>query len=444
LSVYGFRMRDKYIINDMMRWNLHELEIIGLPKKPLGNLGYLLYGMRSLTSLRIESDVPLPNDVWGPLSLRLAGLSKLRLWAPEIAGSQLLRASGPVPQRMVVLHLVGSGNDISDDAVVRILEGSPQMQSLVIHSANITQQTVTAALANCTNLTHLELARDTLENAGSESMAASAVVAVTRLNTLALCNLSVSDSLISSASTSVSGLRTLYISGAPTLTGDALGSLLQNTTRLASLGLNDCPQLSDAAFTGLAQSSSVSTLRVVVVNQCAMQSDGIERIVPLLTSVKHFKVVGTEVVRQQFQYAYKAPANTVEVTPEDTRPSVSIQRSFVPVYPEGHFFTKSESQARDVSSTAAPEEESEPTLSRRFVPGLMAFSRCQLDDGVGSSISGRRRATTVSADESPYVPEIVSRPRSLSEIPESLERASVEESNESATAAAETILEDIG
>ncbi|KAJ2777991.1 hypothetical protein GGI15_004320, partial [Coemansia interrupta] len=443
LSVYGFRMRDKYIINDMMRWNLRELEIIGLPKKPLANLGYLFYGMRSLTALRVESDVPLPKDVWGPLSLRLAGLSKLRLWAPGIAGSQLLRASGPVPQRMDVLHLVGSGNDISDDAVVRILNGSPQMQSLVVHSANITHRSAAAALATCPSLIHLELARDTPEVSDPGSVDTSAPVAATRLNTLALRNLAVGDELICSAATLVSALRTLHISGAPTLTGNALGSLLHNTTRLASLGLHDCPQLSDAAFSGLAQSSSVSTLRAVVINQCAMQSDGIERILPLLTSIKHFKVVGTEVVRQQFQYAYKAPVASTEMAPEDVRPPVSIQRSFVPVYPEGHFFTRSESQSRDVASTIAAEEVSEPAPSRRFVPGLMAFSRCQLDEVANSSVAGRRRATTVSADESPYVPEVVSRPRSLSEIPESADPGSAEQCDESATAA-DVIPEDVG
>ncbi|KAJ2437859.1 hypothetical protein GGI03_009149, partial [Coemansia sp. RSA 2337] len=47
LSIYGFRLRDKYIVNDLMRWSLRELEIVGMPRKPLANLSYLLRNLRS-------------------------------------------------------------------------------------------------------------------------------------------------------------------------------------------------------------------------------------------------------------------------------------------------------------------------------------------------------------------------------------------------------------
>ncbi|KAJ2801258.1 hypothetical protein H4S07_004985, partial [Coemansia furcata] len=187
LSIYGFRLRDKYIVNDLMRWSLRELEIIGMPRKPLANLSYLLRNLRSLRSLRIESDSPLPADTWGPLALRLPQLHKLRIWAPFISGSHLLRAMNQAPQSMVVLHLVGRGNDTSDEFVERIVQGSPHIQSLVINSANITARSVVSVLGGCARLTHLELARDEPESAAAAGEIPPVVAS--KLATLALQNL---------------------------------------------------------------------------------------------------------------------------------------------------------------------------------------------------------------------------------------------------------------
>ncbi|KAJ1883957.1 hypothetical protein LPJ66_010843, partial [Kickxella alabastrina] len=448
LSIYGFRLRDKYIVNDMMRWNLRELEIIGMPRKPLANLSYLLNGMRSLISLRIESDSPLPTNVWGPLSTRLHGLNKLRIWAPSISGSQLLRSLSQAPQRMTVLHLIGADNDISDDAILSIVQSSPSMQSLVIHSANITARSAAASLGYCRKLTHLELARDQPE-ASNYSDADSALLpaVASRLNTLSVRNLAISDALVQSAALAIFGLRTLYISGAAALTGAAVGELLRGSTQLAALGLHNCPKLSDSALQGLAQGLSAPTLRVLLIHQCAVQSEGIERVLASFHAIKHFSVKGTEVVRQQFQYAYAATDDNATDPVAEPQP-LPVQRSFKPVYPADHFFIKSDiqNQPEQHSTVILPFaieavkdgqrllEPSSPLIknvfsessAKRFVPGLMAFSNCFRRQESSSSI-GRPRAATVSSAEQRDSSELVedaqpiSRSRSISELPASLE-----------------------
>ncbi|KAI7824264.1 hypothetical protein BX661DRAFT_47793 [Kickxella alabastrina] len=419
-----------------------------MPRKPLANLGYLLNGMRSLTSLRIESDSPLPTNIWGPLSTRLHGLNKLRIWAPSISGSQLLRSLSQAPQRMTVLHLIGADNDISDDAILSIVQSAPSMQSLVIHSANITARSAAAPLGYCRNLTHLELARDQPE-ADNYSDADSALLpaVASRLNTLSVRNLGISDALVQSAALAIFGLRTLYISGAAALTGIAVGELLRSSTQLAALGLHNCPKLSDSALQGLAQGLSAPTLRVLLIHQCAVQSEGIERVLASFHAIRHFSVKGTEVVRQQFQYAYVATNNSVTDPVAEPQP-LPVQRSFKPVYPADHFFIKSDIQNQPEKHSAvilpfATEavkdgqrllEPSSPLIknafsensAKRFVPGLMAFTNCFQRQEAYSRI-GRPRAATVSfveqGDSSELVEDVqpISRPRSISELPASLE-----------------------
>ncbi|KAJ1667699.1 hypothetical protein EV178_001167 [Coemansia sp. RSA 1646] len=446
LSVYGFRLRDKHVVNDLMRWNLRELEIIGMPRKPLANLGFLLHSLRSLRSLRIESDQPLPADIWSPLSLRMPALHKLRIWAPSISGSQLLRASAQqVPRNMVVLHLVGPGNDIGDELVEHVVQGSPGLQSLAIHGANITARSTTAALSACAALTYLELVRYSAEESpGDES--APAVVS-SRLSTLTLRNVAVQDSLVSSAASVVTQLRALHVTGSNCLTGAPVANLLRASTCLVALGLYSCPLLSENALQGLAESPSAPLVRVVVVENCAMQSDGIERVLTAFPNVEHFTVLGTETLRQDFAFAFNAnedtavPAANDEET--DQQPSsgegtdiappkpLPVRRSFNLVYPPDHFLSKqSRPQDDDIQENSdentapvpraatdilAPRQSWNDAAPRYFVPGLLAFAGAAEDGSNGQDLtaapSSRRRAATLYTDDQP-TPSVQMQPRS--------------------------------
>ncbi|KAJ1994921.1 hypothetical protein GGI25_001223 [Coemansia spiralis] len=449
LSVYGFRLREKHIVSDMMRWNLRDLEIIGMPRKPLANLGFLLHGLRSLRSLRIESDLPLPADAWNPLALRMSALHKLRIWAPNIAGSQLLRASGQVPRGMVVLHLVGSGNDASDDFVQQIATNSPGLQSLVVYSTNITARSAAVALGACKSLTHLELVRDTVEEAVHESTAEPLSVVSSCLSALTLRNLDVQDALISSAASVVTKLRTLHIAGSGYLTGAAVADLLRSSVCLAALGLYSCPRVSEKALQGLAESQSAAAVRVLIVNQCAMQSDGVERVLASFPGTKQFSVQGIEVVHQQFQYAYtaesdsNAPCSPTDAETDDAPASpkpLPVKRSFNPMYPDSHFFSRQKQLGaatndfiecegtRDVRSASAsdpfaPQRSWNDYAPRHFVPGLLAFAGAKNGtDGLASA--GRRRAATLYSDdqiESNAQQTSSGRMRSISELPSATE-----------------------
>ncbi|KAJ2879986.1 hypothetical protein H4R27_004991 [Coemansia aciculifera] len=406
LSIYGFRLRDKYIVNDLMRWSLRELEIVGMPRKPLANLSYLLRNLRSLRSLRIESDSPLPADTWGPLALRLPQLHKLRIWAPSISGSHLLRAMNQAPQSMVVLHLVGRDNDASDEFVERIVQGSPHIQSLVINSANITARAAVSVLGSCARLTHLELARDEPES----SFAAGDIpsVVASRLTALALQNLDIPDMLIRQAASVVTGLRSLHISGAVQVTGESVGALLRDSTRLAALGLFNCSSLSEELLDGLAQGPSAQSLRVLMVRQCAVQSEGVEAVLSAFPNIKHLSVVGVEIVRQQYEYIYDVASALEAAEPQDR--DIPVQRSFKSMYPSGHYFCKSD-PAHDGCPDVDGREAAGPELSAweyqramwdgdstsRFVPGLLAFANGAVDSE--PSVAGRRRAATISSED---------------------------------------------
>ncbi|KAJ2443302.1 Nonsense-mediated mRNA decay protein 5, partial [Coemansia sp. RSA 2424] len=418
LSIYGFRLRDKYIVNDLMRWSLRELEIVGMPRKPLANLSYLLRNLRSLRSLRIESDSPLPADTWGPLALRLPKLHKLRIWAPSISGSHFLRAMNQPPQSMAVLHLVGRNSDVSDEFVSRIVQGSPHIQSLVIHSASITASLAALVLGACACLTHLELVRDEPEPATTVADVPPVIAA--KLATLNLQNLDIPDVLIRLIAPVVTGLRTLHIGGAPHLTGESVGALLCTSTRLAALGLFNCSNLSEYLLEGLVQGPSAKTLRVLMISQCAVQSDGVESVLSAFPNIKRLSIVGVEVVRQQYSYIYdgSSVSNDSEAEePQHDSSDISVRRSFKPIYPSGHYFCKS-----DPSTVGCPNDEvvggqaaADHTASdyqramwgsdgsaARFVPGLLAFANGAIDRGepsVSGRSAGRRRATTISSED---------------------------------------------
>ncbi|KAJ2028269.1 hypothetical protein IWW57_002238, partial [Coemansia sp. S610] len=407
LSIYGFRLRDKYIVNDLMRWSLRELEIVGMPRKPLANLSYLLRNLRSLRSLRIESDSPLPADAWGPLALRLPQLHKLRIWAPSISGSHLLRAMNQAPQSMVVLHLVGRGNDASDEFVDRVVQGSPHIQSLVINSANITGRSTVSVLGGCARLTHLELARD--EPEPTSVLGDMPPVVASRLATLALQNLDIPDELIRQAVSVVTGLRSLHISGAAQLTGESVGALLRDSTRLAALGLFNCSRLSEELLSGLAQGPSAQSLRVLMVRQCAVQSEGAEAVLSAFPNIKHLSIVGVEIVRQQYEYIYDMASNAQDAVESQGGSDIPVQRSFKPMYPSGHHFCKSD-PAHDGCPTEGGETVGagssawdyqramwEGDSTSRFVPGLLAFANGTIDSE--PSVSGRRRAATISSED---------------------------------------------
>ncbi|KAJ2384270.1 hypothetical protein H4S02_004892, partial [Coemansia sp. RSA 2611] len=407
LSIYGFRLRDKYIVNDLMRWSLRELEIVGMPRKPLANLSYLLRNLRSLRSLRIESDSPLPADAWGPLALRLPQLHKLRIWAPSISGSHLLRAMNQAPQSMVVLHLVGRGNDASDEFVDRVVQGSPHIQSLVINSANITGRSTVSVLGGCARLTHLELARD--EPEPTSVLGDMPPVVASRLATLALQNLDIPDELIRQAVSVVTGLRSLHISGAAQLTGESVGALLRDSTRLAALGLFNCSRLSEELLSGLAQGPSAQSLRVLMVRQCAVQSEGAEAVLSAFPNIKYLSIVGVEIVRQQYEYIYDMASNAQDAVESQGGSDIPVQRSFKPMYPSGHHFCKSD-PAHDGCPTEGGETVGagssawdyqramwEGDSTSRFVPGLLAFANGTIDSE--PSVSGRRRAATISSED---------------------------------------------
>ncbi|KAJ2376087.1 hypothetical protein H4S02_008028, partial [Coemansia sp. RSA 2611] len=423
LSIYGFRLREKHVVNDLMRWRLREIEIIGMPRKPLANLGYLLHNLRSLRSLRLESDSPLPADVWGPVAMRLPALRQLRIWAPAISASQLVHSLVTGPKQLQVLHLVGAGCDADDELVEMVVQASVSLQSLVVHGANLTARSAQAALCYGRNLTHLELMRD-----GSELQVAAAahaeadpapVVVAAELNTLSLRNLAIDDALVAAAAPVVTQLRTLHISGTPCLGGKALGELLCASTRLVALGLYDSPMLSDAALEGLAAGPSAEQLLVLQVHQCRMQSDGLERALPALTGLKHFSVVGVESVRQLFTYGFVEPATDGQ----GERPE--IERSFKITYPSDHHFCQSDPEvaaascevARDIAAAEAPVPQTPRTAwnaysARRFVPGLLAFA-------TAGGYAGRPRSATLSVDDRAAVGETQSqrRLRSISEQP---------------------------
>ncbi|KAJ2004546.1 hypothetical protein GGI04_002567, partial [Coemansia thaxteri] len=415
LSIYGFRLRDKHIVNDLMRWNLRELEVVGMPRKPLANLGYLLRNLRGLRSLRIESDSLLPSDAWAPLAQRLPALQRLRIWAPSISGSHLLRAmlTQQPPQTMAVFHLVGRDCDATDELVDRITAGSPLIRSLVVHGAGISATSASFALGRCARLSHLELVRDEPEPASAEPSVLLPVVA-SGLATLSLQNLSISDALIRSAASTVTGLRTLHISGAAHLTGSPLGDLLAASTRLVALGLHRCPVLTEELLVGLAQGPSAQLLRVLMVHQCAVQSDGVEAVLSAFPATHHFSVTGIEMVRQQFEYMYNAaagPSDAVLAELAQDSTAIPVRRSFRPLYPSGHYL-------RQIAQTSADDESNDRSLAgavlsppglqktawvdsnnptSTFVPGLLAFANCAI--GRDSPMSGRRRATTVSSED---------------------------------------------
>ncbi|KAJ2558239.1 hypothetical protein EV175_000888, partial [Coemansia sp. RSA 1933] len=453
LSVYGFRLRDKHVVNDLMRWNLRELEIIGMPRKPLANLGFLLHSLRSLRSLRIESDQPLPADVWSPLSLRMPALHKLRIWAPGIAGSHLLRVlTQQAPRAMVVLHLVGPGNDVGDELVERVVQGSPGLLSLAVHGANITARSATAVLSACKSLSYLELVRDSPEEA---TVAESAPVVVSsRLSTLTLRNVAVQDSLVRSATSVATRLRTLHIANSACLTGGPVADLLRVSTCLVALGLYGCPLLSELALQGLADGPSAPLVRIVIVENCAVQSDGVERVLTAFPNVEHFTVLGSETLRQKFAFAFNA-CDISSVSPTDMDDGAEgsnaalpkplpVKRSFNLVYPPDHFLCKQsrrpqvneddiqaeradlEPMPRAAADLLAPRQSSWNDASPRyFVPGLLAFAGAAEDISqvpTGTASSGRRRATTLCTDDqsaldSPMMQPRGGRMRSISELP---------------------------
>ncbi|KAJ2330996.1 hypothetical protein GGI00_003454, partial [Coemansia sp. RSA 2681] len=389
-----------------------------MPRKPLANLSYLLRNLRSLRSLRIESDSPLPADTWGPLALRMPKLHKLRIWAPSISGSHLLRAMNQPPQSMAVLHLVGRNSDVSDEFVSRIVQGSPHIQSLVIHSASITASLAALVLGACACLTHLELVRDEPEPATTVADVPPVIAA--KLATLNLQNLDIPDVLIRLIAPVVTGLRTLHIGGAPHLTGESVGALLCTSTRLAALGLFNCSNLSEYLLEGLVQGPSAKTLRVLMISQCAVQSDGVESVLSAFPNIKRLSIVGVEVVRQQYSYIYdgSSVSNDSEAEePQHDSSDISVRRSFKPIYPSGHYFCKS-----DPSTVGCPNDEvvggqaaADHTASdyqramwgsdgsaARFVPGLLAFANGAIDRGepsVSGRSAGRRRATTISSED---------------------------------------------
>ncbi|KAJ2778369.1 hypothetical protein H4R18_004645, partial [Coemansia javaensis] len=404
LSIYGFRLRDKHISGDMMRWRLREVEIIGMPRKPLESLGHLLCSLSALRSLRIESDSPLAPDVWGPIGLRLPVLRSLRIWAPSIAAAQLVRSLRTAPRMLEVLHLIGVDSDAGDALVERVAEAAPALRSLVVYGSQITARSAHAVLTRATELSHLELIRTAPEAPPAPSGLADAppVVVAARLNALSLHNVAVDDALVAAAAQVATRLRTLYIRGAPCLSGEPVGALLSASAQVAAVGLHDCPLLSAAALAGLASGPSAGTVRVLLVSRCGMQSDGIERALPALTGLKHFSVVGAETVQQVFRYAMDPSA----LRPEAPMSAPAVTRSFKPAYPPDHYFCASDPSiaaacTEAASDLAAASVTAPPTprtawreySSRRFVPGLLAFAR----DGSGSP--GRRRAT-ISSDTS--------------------------------------------
>ncbi|KAJ2808149.1 hypothetical protein H4R21_000192 [Coemansia helicoidea] len=338
LSVYGFQLRDKHIATDLMRWRLRDVEIIGMPRQPLTALGQLLFSLSALRRLRLESDAPLPADVWGPIALRLRGLRSLRLCAPAIATARLAAALRAGPAHLDVLHLVGPDCDATDELVAGVIAHSPRIRSLVVHGAHLTAHAARAALAGAPHLVHLELARYDPEPPGAASADAVRVVAA-QLTTLSLRNLAIDDALVEAAAPVATRLRALHISGAPGLHGASVGALLGASTRLAAVGLHDCPRLTDAALAGLAAGASARTVRVLLVRQCAVQSDGVERALPALTELRHFSVVGAEAVQQLFQYGIE-PASPAAA--ESVSAPAAFSRSFRPTYPPDHFFCKSD------------------------------------------------------------------------------------------------------
>ncbi|KAJ1741417.1 hypothetical protein LPJ68_002858 [Coemansia sp. RSA 1086] len=405
LSIYGFRLRDKHVVNELMRWRLRELNIIGMPRKPLANLGFLLHNLRSVRSLRLESDVPLSADVWNAVALRLPVLDQLRIWAPDIAGGQLVRSLVSAPKHLRVFHLVGANSNVGDDLVQTVVQASTQLQSLVVYGSNITAQSAYTALCCGRNLTHLELMRDgpeILNGPASEDLPA---VVASKLNALSLRNLAVSNALIAAAAGVVTRLRTLYISGTPCLEGEPLGQLLGASTELVSIGLYDSSCLSDAALQGLSNGPSAEKLRVLLVRQCRMQSDGIERILTALPNLKHFSVVGTETVQQLFTYELAEVAS--ESAQDDQVSPPEIKRSFKTMYPPDHFFCQSDPAvaaassdvARDIAAYSVVPPPPTPRTAwhsysaRRFVPGLVAFANTD-----AASSTRRVRAATVSGD----------------------------------------------
>ncbi|KAJ1961346.1 hypothetical protein GGI12_003298, partial [Dipsacomyces acuminosporus] len=430
------------------------LEIIGMPRKPLSNLSYLLYNLRTLRSLRIESDTPLPADSWGPLATRLPGLSRLRIRAPNIPGSQLSRSLAKPPSGLNTLHLIGTGNDLADDFIERIVQGSPNIRSLVVYSTSITGRSAELALCSCASLTHLELVRDEPEPASSAGTADIASPAVaSRLNSLSLRNIDIPDALIQSASAVVTALRTLHIGGSTTVTGESVGALLAASTRLVALGLSNCANLSEKALLGLAGGSSAQLLQVLVISNCVMQSAGVEHALPALVNLKHLSIAGTEVLQQRFHYAFDttntstAKTDTAETgadadadakddalvaennteqdqdrgteAAERALPSTQalpfpITRQFELVYPNGHYIRKDEpADQGEGCQQAAGAESPKPiwreSLASGFIPGLLAFASRSAIPGDAARI-GRRRATTISSDDHlvppPGVPDV--------------------------------------
>ncbi|KAJ2801367.1 hypothetical protein H4S07_004957, partial [Coemansia furcata] len=234
------------------------------------------------------------------------------------------------------------------------------------------------------------------------------------LATLALQNLDVPDALIRQAASVVTDLRTLHIRGAAQLTGESVGALLRDSTRLAALGLFNCANLSEALLDGLAQGPSAQSLRVLMVRQCAVQSDGVEAALSAFPNIKHLSIVGVEVVRQQYEYVYVADANPALETVESHGSSdIPVQRSFKPMYPSGHYFCKSDpthegcpdegADSREVAGAGSTAWEYQRAMwdsdsASRFVPGLLAFASCPVasESSVGG---GRRRAATISSED---------------------------------------------
>ncbi|KAJ2511329.1 hypothetical protein H4217_007437, partial [Coemansia sp. RSA 1939] len=472
LSVYGYRLRDKHIVNDIMRWNLRELEIIGMPRKPLANLGFMLHSMRSLRSLRIESDQPLPADIWSPLSLRMPALQKLRIWAPNIAGSQLLRVvAQQAPRNMAVLHLVGPGNDAGDELVERVVQGSPGLQSLVVHSATITARSASAALGTCGQLTYLELMRYSPEETACAVPADETVLVVvsSQLSTLTLRNLAVQDSLVCSAASVATKLRTLHIAGSSCLSGTSMASLLRASTCLVALGLYSCPLLSEHALQGLAESPSASLVRIIVVENCGVQSSGVERVLSAFPRVEHFAVQGSETLRQEFAFAFNAGDDTAVLASTKENPEMAdrqvtdtseleavevlpkplpVKRSFNLVYPPDHFLSKQSypqenlaaqediqenneagaasapPPAASAADSFAPRQTWNDATSKKFVPGLLAFAGANVGSArqdCDTASAGRRRAATLFAEDhsapDTRMQPVVGRMRSISDPP---------------------------
>ncbi|KAJ1956842.1 hypothetical protein EC988_001139, partial [Linderina pennispora] len=403
LSLYGYKLKDKHIVNDLMRWHLRDLSIVGMPRRPLANLGYLLYNLRTLRGLRLESDSALPADIWGPLAIRLPTLQRLRICAPGIRGAQLMNAAGRVPTGLRVFHMVGKDNDAGDELVEFILRGSAAtLQSLVVHSANITARSAIMAMALCPRLTHLELVRDAPEGVGDVPQDLS--VSASQLHTLCLRNLAIPDQLVQAAASTIASLHTLHISGAPSLTGAPLGALLAASTALVALGLRNNPLVGDEAMAGLAQSPSAANLQALLVEQCSVQSAGIEQAIPFLPSVKRLAVMGTEIVHHKYQYTVDASS----VPDIDGQPQrVEVSRHFVPTYPPGHFSADSTSAEIPPFSWA--------DTSDAYIPGLLVPAVTEQAGRAG------RRRNTVSAEEPRDMDgEPVRRLRSISDQPVSV------------------------